>query len=312
MYRYAEEPVVPVRVSPLYYIWSLLPGETVDALLREVAEVHPYGGKLKPEGYVRSFIPPEPDPHITAAEVIGAENLTAQLYASFSHAPAPVIREVAQYILDTEYSEAVRDLYALFTPKYPGMTPPEFPLDPTPIIRRWEEKRRIQQADGEDPPLSVLGLTEMYLLARVHHPAVKKLGARLMQAEDQPSRAHGIYMYYGANYEPADRDSLAALLTDMKAEGWATAADTFIRLLHADTPELPFEQIPFVYAHTDEFLRGELVEALLDTGRMTEEILEECRVDGSSLVHTVLRDHGITGAWGEEIAEARWRIVAEK
>jgi len=280
-----DDPPVPCHANPLYRIMDGIGKEVLFSLLDEIAEKHPHGDKLHLKHELPTIVRPEPDPTITAEDILEMEedrDRYALQYVSFAAGSAEMHRTVAEAILTSRAPERRAYLVRFFLPNIDLTTPPAFPLDPGLLVERVRKCRlrnrastwEARQAAGED----------LYsLLCTIRHETVRAYGEELLAAypNDPVLYEYGLRMVFEANYRPEDRDRFAAVLYRKNREDRVCAFRIFCRLLQKGTPDLPMHLLPWLWdeCRTAWMERRWLAENLLKHGSMPEKIREECRLD---------------------------------
>ena len=288
-YTLAEHPPVPEYQNPLFLIMDGIGRETLFSLLDETAAEHPCGDRIHLKHEIHPVIPPEPDPHITAEEILtseGYENFEKRR-CSLHAAPPETVRAAAEGLLAEKNRERQLYLMEYFLPAMDAEAePPLFPLDPVPLITIAEEERTKTSGKTDIPHSPTTGELYCHFLCHVRHPAVREYGMRLMAecGEDSVFFRYGMQMVWGVNYEPEDKEIFAAFLYRKDSPARTLAFHLFTNLIRNGTPNPPLGMLPFVWEECDWIQRENLAKALSLTGTMPDNIREECRWDFCSRI----------------------------
>lgn len=291
LYDYCEHPVVPNAINPLPRAMDDCMGkQALFDLLDEVEAEHRNGKKLALD--IR-WEPPvkqvAPDPSIAPERIISTHPFPANqggpafFWRSFAAAPETTVRRVAEHMLEERDLSVLSRLSSYFNNF--AVKPPEFPLDPTPIIERL--KAVPYPAAGEKPEDAVCCICAF--LGRVHHPAVKAFGRAILADSEAPDdlRYHALRMCWGVNYAPEDQDEFAAYFRTAPRSEYVMMLDLLIEMIDRSTPGVPEESILYAYTSATPPERLWLIESLIPAGRMTEEMRNECCFDSSPYIRAI-------------------------
>lgn len=298
LYQYSDHPVVPEYQNPIFTMMSAYGKDAITKLIDEVVAVHPHGSKFDKHSLRTNTnnLPEQIEP-ITAKDILdsyGFDENYPRLFASFRVADEAVLCEVANRALIESDPKRQKYLLSFFTTGIsPDLLPPAFPLDPTPLIEKFEELNPTLYT-GKISLFARESIIYLSALTFTRHPSVKAFGKRIMdQYPDYFSaRNHkrniydcAIRLYYGANYCPEDRDSFVEILLSEPIMSeyphiiYDVAVRIFVDMIKLKISEVPLDMIPYVYDNVDRYLRYELVKALIEIDALPNDIKDECMLD---------------------------------
>ena len=297
LYQYSDHPVVPEYQNPIFTMMSAYGKDAITKLIDEVVAVHPHGSKLDKHSLRTNTNLPDHIEPITAKDISDSDGFDEnypRLFNSFRVADEAVLREVAEQVSMEKDPKRQQYLLSFFTRGIsPDLLPPAFPLDPTPLIEKFEELNPTLYKEIKSS-FSKESLMYLETLTFTRHPSVKAFGKRIMDqypdyysARNQERNVYNcaLRLYYGANYCSEDRGSFVEILLSEPLLSEppfiidSIAFRIFVDMIKLKTPELPLDMIPYVYNNVDRYLRYELVKALVEIDALPEDIKNECRWD---------------------------------
>lgn len=310
LYYYSDTPVIPTYQNPLFSIMDGIGKRTLFGIADEVAAEHPHGSKVHPaKDLIRALVEPTVNPHVTAREIIEASPRSENypdLWVSFKAASPDVVKEVAEEILrqvdspEVDFKKLV-DLMSFFDRSIsPDVLPPQFPLDPTPILqfaeqKRAEELKRLSAEHKGTVPDPMHPLFSVYsFLSGIRHPRIRSFFKEVLYDRiDVPflRRDIAIHAVWRTNYTPAESLSLEKFVRSTSGNDQSVFTDEVIGLIREGQEGITDELIRYLFEVTHFLTRRWLIEALHDTGRLWDESLadlrEECLFDEDEKIRTL-------------------------
>lgn len=281
--EYTENPVVPKFQSPIFRLMHRYGVDTSKRILNEVIQEHPFGSKLALFSalalkYYSCVM--EPIKNLTAQDILESNDHGKrfhELFISFQHADKAVVHNVAQQILaERDFKRQLFLLSFFSTAVSPYILPPAFPLDPTPLIEKFNELK----ADLDKMPEFSDSFSLLNMLSFVRHPSIKALGKELLK-EDHTQNVHNVAtrMYYCSNYSSDEKDEFINLILSKDHLTPYYRCFLYVDLIKLNPTNAPLELVPYVYKSAPSDLRYELVKALLNIGKLPKDLKEESRLD---------------------------------
>lgn len=293
LFCYSDKPVVPCYQNPLFLVMDGMKRDEFYFLLDEVIAEHKNGAKLDIRQELEQMSKPVPDPGIVAEDIVNSTiDDFDRLFVSFASAPEREKLNVAYELLKTQDVERRLYLMLFFMEGYPGIEPPAFPLDPTPIINIADESLQIfREAAASNSVTETKEYRYLSFLSHIRHAAVRAYAKKLMKKaeNDEILMQFALKMLWGANYIPEDRAEFADFLKKYPVLR-PTMIDIFIANIRKKTPDFLLELCPFVFAEADPRQREELVKALAANGELPESIRKECRFDAEKRIRKIAEE----------------------
>lgn len=301
LYCYSDTPVIPTYQNPLFSIMDGIGERTLFAIADEVAAEHPNGSKVHPAKahFFRTVSAVRHD--ITAHDIIGSSPLCNnyhELWSSFKASSPDVHKEVAEEIVrhvnaPVTDTKRLLHLMSFFDRSVdPDILPPQFPLDPTPILqfaeqKRTEELKRFAKEKGDPLPLPTHPLCMVYsFLSGIRHPAIRSFFEEALEhGKELPfiRKDIAIHAVWGTNFTPDDSSSLERFVRSASDFEQAVVTNAVNGLIRVGQEGITDELIRYLFEVTPFIIRRQLMEALRDTGRLWDESLaslrEECLFD---------------------------------
>ncbi len=289
LYRYTPNPVVPNK-GTWFSVENSYGCKKTKALLEEVAMEHPYGQKML-ERHKVGLVSMQPKYAVTAEQIFEAYKkdppFDMDIHIAFAHATDDVILSVAEEILREEDMDRRLYLMWFFCDPMPFFSAPKFPLDPTPLIETAKKLHPVSYA--EDRRENYKAVTYYTFIEKIHHPEVRGIGLKILddKSVDFLIRECAAKMVFGANFEAED---VPAFIEYLKC---ATHQEiNHVSILALDMGmDIPDEVLEYVF-ELSGVDRISFVRKLLENGRLSGALREECRFDSNIYIRELVAEHG--------------------
>jgi len=299
LYEYSDSPVVPTWQSPLYRLWDIVGRDFFFLLQDEVVAEHPHGARIDLRKEVhfapreRPSYPPMEDRALM--EAIFSHNCMDKnvypLLERFFEAGDGVKEAVAAAAI-AERDPALRryllSYFAKTTPYYENPVP--FPLDPTPLVQVAREEDYSTENREESPITPPL----LEILRQKPFSAGRDMALEILAKERYGGRLreNALWIRFGTNYDPKrDVGDFVALIRSPDQAEAELGMQIMIRNLEQETPGLPLDLIPYVFANLPKrHDRLRLCQVLARRDMMPRELWEECRYDIDPKIRALARE----------------------